>query len=117
MHLRTTLMSGAVTNARSAFGACRWAQTSNRIKLITSYSGRGCNGHGCCCAIPAVNPGTLNTAVLCAQYYDIPRVSFRDLVWESMLRGRPGYNITELMEGDERHPKDFGHACVPSAKS
>ena len=54
----------------------------------------------------------LYCAVLCLQYYNIPRVSFRDLVWEAMLRGRPGYNITDLLEGDERHPTDFGHACV-----
>ena len=55
--------------------------------------------------------------VLSAQYYDIPRVSFRDLVWEDMLRGRPGYNISDLMVKDERHPTDFGHSCVSKAET
>ena len=62
------------------------------------------------------NPGGAPTAaVMWPQYYDLPRVSFRDLVWESMLRGRPGYNMTDLMEGDERHPRDFGHRCAFAA--
>ena len=47
------------------------------------------------------------------QYYDLPRLSWRALTWEFMQRGRPGWNLTELMEPDERHPTNFGHRCWP----
>ena len=50
--------------------------------------------------------------LLPAQYYDIPRVSYRNLCWEAWLRGRPGWNVTDLMTGDMRHPTDFGHTCA-----
>ncbi len=47
------------------------------------------------------------------QYYDLPRLSWRALTWEPMVRGREGWNITDLMEEDERHPTDFGHRWCP----
>lgn len=47
-----------------------------------------------------------------SQYYDLPWLSWRALAWEKMLRNETGWRMGEIMEGDERHPNDRGHACV-----
>ena len=47
-----------------------------------------------------------------AQYYDLPMLSYRALVWEKMLRREPGWQRGDLTK-DIGHPNDRGHMCVP----
>ena len=49
---------------------------------------------------------TPDTAAKCClpQYYDLPRLSWRALTWEAVARGRPGWGVPDILEGDERHP-------------
>jgi len=47
-----------------------------------------------------------------AQYYDLPWLSWRALVWEKLKRKKPGWTTADLMAADKRHPNDRGHTCV-----
>ena len=47
-----------------------------------------------------------------SQYYDLPWLSWRALAYEKVERAEPGWLMGELMDADERHPADRGHACA-----
>lgn len=44
-----------------------------------------------------------------AQYYDLPWLSWRALVWEKLKRKETGWTTADLMAPDKRHPNDLGH--------
>jgi len=48
-----------------------------------------------------------------AQYYGLPQLSLRDVVWHETEAGAPGFSLDDIMlpNGGNIHPNERGHGC------
>jgi len=48
-----------------------------------------------------------------AQYYGLPQLSLRDVVWHETEAGAPGFALDDIMlpNGGNIHPNERGHGC------
>ena len=48
-----------------------------------------------------------------AQYYGLPQLSLRDVVWHETEAGAPGFALEDIMlpNGGNIHPNERGHGC------
>ena len=54
-----------------------------------------------------------------AQYYALPQLSLRNVIWHQSEAGLEYYGLKDIMlvGGGDIHPNERGHACVLIAKS
>lgn len=50
-----------------------------------------------------------------AQYYGLPQLSLRNVIWHQTEGGLEHYGLKDIMldGGGDIHPNERGHACVP----